>query len=138
MFLSLLVGVIVYMVAQFFWYAPFAFGPLWTRLSKDVPSSSIVPIALPAFMGPSMRNILFPAVIVSFELHVLRVVVSGLSTESFLCIIIGLWLSVVAGKYLRKSVEETQRRKWHIEDGALLWSLLWVAEVVILWWGNFR
>ncbi|MBP9728026.1 MAG: hypothetical protein KBD27_01475 [Candidatus Moranbacteria bacterium] len=134
MILSLLSGVVVYILAQFLWYAPFGFGALWWQYQKIVLPKTREPVALPAFISPTFRTIVLPAVIMSMALHVLRVVFHDQDEIHFLFLVIALWFLVVAGKYFRKSSDTIQRKKWYIEDGALLWSLLWVAEVVILWW----
>lgn len=136
MLVSLLVGTGVYMLAQFVWYAPFGFGPLWSRYRKATPVSGESPLALPGFVTPSVRGILLPALIISLALHVFRIMTPRLGSASFLFGVLVLWCLVVAGKHLLKSIGEAERRRWFIEDGALLWSLLWVAEVVIIWWGS--
>jgi len=131
MFVSLLFGVIAYVLAQFLWYSPWAFGPLWRRYNTAIPSKGD-PLVLPTIITSSMRRIWLPAVMTSVALHVLQVTFPMFSTGSFLFIVIFLWFSVIASKHLKKNTNDVQRRKWYIEDGALLWSLLWVTEVVIL------
>ncbi len=133
---SLFFGVLVYILAQFLWYAPFGFGSLWRRYQKrkDVVLPTEEPVVLPAFVSPTFRTIILPAITMSMALHVLRVVFGDQDEARFLLLVVVLWLLVVARKHFRKAIDTIQRKKWYIEDGALLWSLLWVAEVVILWW----
>lgn len=138
MLFSLLVGVLVYILAQFLWYAPFGFGSLWRRYQKRKGAvlNTEEPVALPAFVSPTFRTIILPAIIMSMALHVLRVVFENQNELQFFSLVFVLWFLVVAGKHFRKAIDTIQRKKWYIEDGALLWSLLWVAQVVSLWWGS--
>lgn len=133
---SLLIGTAVYILAQFVWYSPFGFGSLWSRYHKIVPPEGNDPLVPLTFLSPTVRGILLPALIISSSLHIFRVVMPGFSSGGFLLVVMALWLSVIAPKYLRKRLDLTQRRKWLIEDGALLWSILWVTLAVIVWWGN--
>lgn len=133
MLLSFLIGVAVYTLAQLLWYSPFGFGPLWERLQKSVPGEEASPVALPAFVPSSVRGIVLPAVLISLALHVLRIMMSRSDFVGFLSGVLTLWFFVVMPKYLRKNISATQRQKWYIEDGALLWSLLWVSESIMLW-----
>lgn len=132
MFFSVLIGAGVYILAQFSWYSPWAFGPAWSRLQKRVPSKMSEPVALPSFVTPSVRRILLPALIVSFSLHVFRVMTAGFGLEGFFLGTFVLWFLVVSGKYLWKKSNPEERRKWFIEDGALLWSLFLVAVSVAI------
>lgn len=135
LFFSLLGGVFIYILAQFLWYAPFGFGVLWRRYQKrkDVALPAEEPVVLPTFIPSTFRTIILPAIIMSMALHVLRVVFERQDEVQFLLLVIILWFLVVVGKHFRK-VDTTQRKKWYIEDGALLWSLLWMAQVVLFWW----
>jgi hypothetical protein len=136
MLLSILIGTGVYILAQFFWYSPWAFGPQWSRHQKTAPVSSDEPLALPGFMTPNMRRIVLPALIVSFALHVFRTMTIGFGLSGFFFGTVILWLGVVARKYLKKEIAVGEREKWLIEDGALLWSLSLVAVSVVVV-GNF-
>lgn len=136
MTLSLFFGVLTYILAQFLWYAPFGFGSRWRRYQKrkHVVFTAEEPVVLPAFVSPTFRTIILPAIIMSMALHVLRVVFENQDEVQFLLLVFVLWLLVVARKHFQKATDPIQRKKWYIEDGALLWSLLWVAQVVSLWW----
>lgn len=140
MFLSLLAGTLVYILAQVVWYSPFGFGPRWTQYQKTIASEKYsekdaeqsVFLTLPEYIPLPLRAILLPAFAISLSLHVFRVMLPGLSGTILLFVVLMIWFSVAMGKYFRKNLDVTQRRKWRIEDGAVLWSLLWVVEVVIL------
>ncbi len=132
MFFSVLVGTSVYIFAQFTWYSPWAFGPAWSRLQKKTPSKTSDPVALPSFVTPNVRRILLPALIVSFSLHVFRVMTATFGLEGFFLGTSMLWFLVVSGKYLRGGNDPLQCEKWLIEDGALLWSLSLVAVSVVI------
>ena len=138
--MSLLAGTLVYILAQIVWYSPFGFGLRWTRYQKTIASEKNSEkdversgfLMLPEYIPLPLRAILLPACGISLSLHVFRVMMPGLSGTILLLVVLMIWLSIVMGKYFRKNLDVTQRRKWRIEDGAVLWSLLWVVEVVIL------
>ena len=133
MFVSLCVGVLIYIAAQYVWYSPWAFGPLWTRLEKESPESRAYALALPASFGPFIRGVVLPAVLLSITLHVFRLWVGEVSSQTYLIGVGLLWFLTVVWKYFRSGVA-AQRRKLYVADGALLWSLLWVSAGVILFW----
>lgn len=136
MLLSILIGTGVYILAQFIWYSPWAFGPAWSRLQKKAPSKMNEPVALPSFVTPNVRRILLPALIVSFALHVFRAMTIGFGLSGFFLGTVILWFGVVIRKYLKKKADVAGREKWLIEDGALLFSLIVVAVSVAIV-GNF-
>ena len=135
MVFSFVIGTAVYILAQFLWYAPFAFGPLWSRYGKGAPESES-PVLLPVCVPQSIRGIILPAILISLTLHVLHIMLSHSDTVGFLSGVLTLWFFVVLPKYVRRNINTAQRQKWYIEDGALLWSLLWVSASILLGWGN--
>lgn len=132
MLFSILIGSVVYILAQFLWYSPWGFGSRWRRLVKVAPTALSEPLALPDFLSPTVRQILLPAVIVSFSLHVFRVITAGLGLSGFFLGTGVLWYGVVIRKYFKEKISTVERQKWLIEDGALLSSLALVALSVVI------
>ncbi len=135
-FLPVVAGAFAYALAQFLWYAPFAFGRERLRLdgiSEDqaIERAAIDPKALSHFFW----GVVTPAFLASFALAMLKGIVDQLfgTNRGFLIFVGVLGISVslpkyIAGLFTGRSAD----RLVMIHDGAMLCSLMATAFAIIL------
>lgn len=131
MFLSLLLGALLYVFIQFLWYSPLLFGTAWIAwkekvpdgFGSELPQSNGLPAGIPA--------ILVPALLMSVAINTLYVVLARLGPEVYFGAVWGLFSLTVIKKYGGwRQATPPLRRLWYISDGALLVSLITLAFLV--------
>lgn len=131
MILSVVLGAVLYLLIQFFWYSPLGFGRIWLASEQSTPEEAIRDLKKPGFLPESIQGILVPSLLMSIALNALYAVLGRLGIVVFFGATFGLFILTVGKKYGQwGKTDHATRLKWQLQDGVLLLSLLAVASFV--------
>lgn len=132
MLLSVLLGAVLYLIVQFFWYSPLGFGRAWLSLKRVTPEQTIATLSSPTIVPESVLHLIAPAFLMSTAIHALAFVVGKFGPQIFIATLGAMFLLTAGPKYLGQAIRDPEARLLaHIGDGALFLSLAALAAYIV-------
>lgn len=133
MFLSIILGALLYALIQSLWYSPLLFGREWLSLKQLTPETALETSSLGGGMPTTLQSLIFPAILMSLAIHALALVLSGIDPSLFWGGVVLMFLTTALPKYRHWPRIEADTRSLHfLGDGALAASLL-LLTLFVLW-----
>lgn len=131
MLFSVILGALLYIAIQLFWYSPLGFGRVWLTAKQQSSTGAIEEAKQPGWFPKSLQGIVIPALLMSMALHALYIVLGRFGVGVFFGATLGLFALTTVKKYSQwNAADQTTRVLWRLQDGALLLSLLTLALFV--------
>lgn len=136
MLLSIVLGALLSMLVQFFWYSPIGLGKTWLSLKHSSPERAIGELKSPDIVPKSLLEIIAPACLMSLAIHALAIVLAGFDASVFWGGVALMLFTTTLPKYRHWSRIDADTRSLHfLGDGALATSLFLLA-LFVSWAGH--